>query len=191
MRILVMGDSTVVGTGGRPEESIAGRLGARYPEAMIVNDSENGLKLEAFLDRLEVRTEERYDLVVFQIGANDVIGMTPEEDIRARLTTALEQASVMAPHIIVICAGNVGLAPVFRWPLSALYTERSRSVRKLYLEVIALYPTARYVDLFNEREDEPFNKDIERYYAADRFHPSGDGYGIWFEKVEAALADAG
>ncbi len=187
MRILVMGDSTAVGTGSAPEESIAGRLGARYPGALIVNESENGMKLEEFVRRINAREGERYDLVVMQIGANDIVGLTSERDIRARLGEALGRADSLAPRTIVICAGNVGLAPVFKWPASALYTARARSVRALYLEEVAKHPSARYVDLFNEREDEPFNKDIDRYYARDHFHPSGAGYGIWFGKLEPFL----
>lgn len=47
MRILVAGDSTGVGTGAdSPDDSIAGRIGSDYPEADIVNISENGITLE-------------------------------------------------------------------------------------------------------------------------------------------------
>jgi len=187
MRILVMGDSTAVGTGGRPEESIAGRLGKDYPHATIVNDSENGLKLKPFVERLRARSEEHYDLIVFQIGANDIVMFTPTKHIEGRLREALAIARTMAPNTIVLCAGNVGLAPVFKWPLSLMYTERTRPILEKYEANIAEYPEMRYVDLFNERKDEPFNKDPKRFYAKDGFHPSGDGYGIWYEKVREAI----
>jgi len=186
-QILVMGDSTAVGTGGSPSQSIAGRLGARYPSARIVNDSENGMKLEVFLERFELRKSERYDFIVFQIGANDVIGLTSEADMRKRLEQSLSFSSTMAPCTIVMSAGNIGLAPVFRFPLTTLYTKRSKEMRVLYMDVISKFRGAYYVDLYNEREDEPFNTDIPRFYAADRFHPSGDGYAIWFKKVEKFL----
>ena len=44
-RVLVVGDSTGVGTGAaRPEDSIAGRLADAYPDVTIVNRARNGAK---------------------------------------------------------------------------------------------------------------------------------------------------
>ncbi len=49
------------------------------------------------------------------------------------------------------------------------------------------HPSTMYVDLFRERKDEIFNTDIPRYYAPDLFHPSGDGYGVWYSSLKALL----
>ncbi len=191
MRILVIGDSTAVGVGATPETSVAGRLGREFPNALIVNDSKSGRKLDEFLERLRARAQERYDLIVFQIGANDIVQRTPEKRVEELLGEALGIAETMAPHTLVMCAGNVGLAPVFKWPLSSLYTARSRSVLTRYQHRIMAYPEMRYVDLYNERKDEVFNMDIEKYYAADRFHPTGDGYGVWYEKLRGQIVSVG
>lgn len=188
MRILVMGDSTAVGAGGTPEESIAGRLGADFPQAIIVNDSKNGQKLEGFLAALRAHREEKYDLIVFQIGANDIVGLTSEASIRKNLLTALTYANDMASHTIILSAGNIGLAPVFKWPLSVFYSSRSYAVRSLYQEEIKKYPQMRYIDLYHDRAHEPFNTDVDRFYAADHFHPSGAGYGIWYAQIREALS---
>jgi lysophospholipase L1-like esterase len=44
-----------------------------------------------------------------------------------------------------------------------------------------------YIDLFREREHDPLNKDPRKYYAADMFHPFGDGYGLWYSKCKDQL----
>ena len=187
MTILVMGDSTAVGTGATPGTSVAGRLGADFPQATITNDSKNGEKLDEFLRHLQARKDERYDLIVFQIGANDIVGLTPESKIASELAEALALAHTIAKHTIVMCAGNIGLSPTFRWPLSALYTARSRTVLASYATSVATYPEMRYVNLFHEHGQEIFETDPKRYYALDHFHPSSDGYGVWYVGVRQAL----
>ncbi len=185
-RILVAGDSTAVGVGAEPAESIAGRLGKDFPQADITNIGVSGLRLEGLQALLE-KHQGKYDLVVLQIGANDITGRTPYEVIRKNLDQVLVQAATLGTETLVLTAGNVGLSPVFRWPLGPYITARTRVVRTIFMEVVAKQPNAAYVDLFEEKEEDTFSTDIDRYYAPDYFHPSGDGYGVWYKKVRAKL----
>jgi lysophospholipase L1-like esterase len=125
--------------------------------------------------------------VLLQIGANDITGRTPYDEIRSTLKRVLAQADTLSTKVVVMTAGNVGLAPAFKWPLSSYMTHRTREVRKIFMEEVAKHPNASYVDLFKERKDEIFNTDIPRYYAPDLFHPSADGYGVWFEQLKKKL----
>jgi len=84
-------------------------------------------------------------------------------------------------------SGDVGLVPIFAWPLSAFFDWRTRAVRAVFIEEIGKHKSAAYVDLFREAADEPFNTDVPRYYAADRFHPSGQGYALWFAQLQKVL----
>lgn len=189
MRILVVGDSTAVGVGAaHPNDSVAGRLGQRYPEAAIEVEAVSGMKLAQLDRRLDQFSGRHFNLVLLQIGANDVVGFTRLSDVRASLTSVLSKARLLSDRTIVMTAGNIGLAPVFKQPLAALISWRTRAVRSMFMSEVATHPSAVYIDLYKEASDEPFNTDIPRFYAADRFHPSGEGYGIWFAELSAQLS---
>lgn len=188
--ILVAGDSTAVGTGAsNPKLSIAGRLGSEYPNADITNVSKYGLRLSGLREMLRTLPREQYDLVVLQIGANDVTGRTSEAAMRQSLSEILIRVESLSPRVVVLTAGNIGLAPVFRFPLSTFITARTRAARILFMDELRKYPQARYVDLFKDRAHETFTTDVKRYYAPDGFHPSADGYGLWYLEVKKQIDD--
>jgi lysophospholipase L1-like esterase len=184
MRILIAGDSTGVGTGAtNPSDSIAGRIGKDFPNADITNISENGITLKELKNKLYAQPENVYDLVVLQIGANDITGFTSKRNIQSELEFVLNYAESHASSVVVLTAGNVGLAPVFRFPLSSILTSRTLMVKELFEKEAVNRASVTYVDLFKTAENEVFNTDIDRYYAKDRFHPSGEGYGEWYKDV--------
>ncbi len=185
-RILVAGDSTAVGVGAEPADSVAGRLGKDFPGADITNIGVSGLRL-AGLKELLTHQKGPYDFVVLQIGANDITGRTPYENIRSELSEVLTLAGGLGKETLVLTAGNVGLSPAFHWPLSAYITARTRAVREIFITEVTKSPNAAYVDLFEEKEDDVFSTDIPRYYALDYFHPSADGYEVWYKKVRSKL----
>lgn len=182
MRILFAGDSTAVGVGSAPEHTIAGRLGRDMPDADITNIGVSGQRLEGLLETLGSQKGKSFDVVVLQIGANDITGRTSYADIEARLAQVLSDARMLAPKVVVMTSGDVGLAPIFKWPLSAYFSTRTRAVREIFLAETKKHEGVTYVDLFVERENDTFLKDIPRYYASDTFHPSGEGYGVWYAK---------
>lgn len=187
MRILVAGDSTAVGTGAATSsESTAGRLGAYYPEAELTNLSENGLKLEGLEKKLQTLSGH-FDLALIQIGANDTVQLTPMEKIEERINTVLRVTQPLATKVIVVTSGNIGLSPVFKWPVSMYLSSRAKEVRDIYMKAIAAYPNASYVDLYKEKGEDIFIKNVPKYYAKDLFHPSSDGYAVWFEGIEKKL----
>ncbi len=187
MKILVAGDSTGFGTGAsRPEDSTAGLLGQKYPNASIENISENGLKLEGLESKLQSINSE-YDLILIQIGANDIVKQTDNKKIEEVLNSVLQLTTSKSKKVIVITAGNVGLSPVFKWPLSNMITHKTKEVREIFMNTIAKYPSVKYVDLFKKKSEDIFITDIPKYYASDRFHPSSGGYKVWFTEIEKSL----
>lgn len=191
IRILIAGDSTGVGTGARvPAESIAGRIGTDYPQADITNISINGLRLEGLVERLQAHGDKQYDMIVLQIGANDVTGFTRKNDIEQRLTTILDYSTNHASSTILMNAGNIGLVPIFHFPMNIIMTSRTLEMRSLYVREAQARPTVSFVDLYNTKETDIFGTDINKYYAGDKFHPSSDGYGDWYKKVGPAVRNA-
>lgn len=187
MKILVAGDSTGFGTGAsKPEDSTAGQLGQKYPTASIENISENGLKLEGLETKLK-NTNSEYDLILIQIGANDIVKQTDNKKIEEKLNSVLQLASSKSKKVIVLTAGNVGLSPVFKWPVSNMITQKTKEVREIFITTVEKYPSVSYIDLFKEKSEDIFITDVSKYYAADRFHPSSEGYKVWFTEIEKSL----
>lgn len=182
-RVLVIGDSTGVGTGSSsPADSVAGRIARDFPGAEIVNLARNGARMKDVPAQLARAGTEEYDLILLQIGGNDILRFTSLTRLRDAVTNLLKTSSGRARRVVFISTGNVGLAPAFFPPLSWVYTWRTRSVRALFMEV-AREQGVQYVDLFRERGRGIFEEDPARYYASDFLHPSGEGYGVWYREL--------
>lgn len=189
LRFLFIGDSTAVGTGAKNNsESVAGYFGRDFPQAAIDNNSYNGRKLTQLVREFPTDVKVPYDLVIVQIGGNDIMQLTPIESIGRDITTVITQAKTIGRHVVILHSGNVGLAPIFIWPFDALMTARARAVRRLYMNK-ARENGVLYVDLFTERNNDLFLKDIAEYYCADHLHPSAQGYRWWYERIRATMTE--
>jgi lysophospholipase L1-like esterase len=190
MHILVAGDSTAVGVGTTDSQySTAGRLGQQFPQADITNIGVSGYRLADVIPLLQAQQKNgnHYDLILLQIGANDVTHLTGKSLVTAEAATVFALCNTLASKTIVLTAGNMGLSSVFHWPFSAIMTSRSLMVRSIFMAAAAQYPTIHYIDLFETKENDPFEKDSQRYYAPDHFHLTNDGYGIWYSDIQKLL----
>jgi lysophospholipase L1-like esterase len=188
-RILIIGDSIWAGVGAAdPADSMAGRLRESYPRATIVNQAVSGARLADGAGQLAAG-EERYanfDTIFIQLGANDILHLAAIPAAMETLEDLLTSSQESANQVIFTVSGSVGHAPVFLWPFDWFYTARTRRYLTAARAVAKVRGVA-YVDLFRERQNDPFVQDPERFYAADGFHPSGAGYGIWYQTCEAAV----
>lgn len=189
--ILVLGDSTAVGTGATPETSTAGRLGAMYPTASVYNYAINGLKLAGLIQQMSeppVKDFEnkKADIVLLQIGANDLIQFTPLPKMERELKVVLQKASIMGKKIIILHSGLAGTAPIFPFWIEWLWNRRAWAVRTIYMRE-APKVGATYIDIITSSSDKNFQSNPKKYYAADMFHPNSNGYELWFEEIKKAL----
>jgi lysophospholipase L1-like esterase len=188
MRILVAGDSTAVGVGtADPQGSTAGWLGKQFPAADITNVAVSGYRLADVIAVLQKQQGTHYDLILLQIGANDVTHFTPAPTVAQQLSTIFSLCTTLSSKTIVLTAGNIGLSKVFHWPLSAIITHRTWVVRSIFINTALQYPTVSYVDLFKNKKDDIFETDIARYYAIDGFHLTNDGYAVWYQAIQKNL----
>jgi lysophospholipase L1-like esterase len=188
-RILVLGDSTGVGTGAdTPAHSVAGYFGETYPDAEIINLSVNGKRLLQLERELATFDQGKFDVVLIQIGGNDIIRFTKLASAHSSLEAILERATKLSDQVILLHSGNVGLAPIFpRW-YKPIMTKRTLSVRSIFQELAAKHKVF-YIDLFTDKLHDPFYPDYEKYYAPDGLHLNAAGYKVWFEKIQAARGD--
>lgn len=189
-RILIAGDSLAMGVGSiHGKNSLAGRIHADFPSAEIVNSARSGAKLAQATDQIHDRTG-RFDVIVIAAGANDIIRFRPYRRAESDARLLLQVAKEKGDRVIWLVSGNIGLAPLWPWPVGSLYTYRTRKYHAKF-QSLAKKEGVMFVDLFKERADDIFIKDPVRYYAKDGLHLSDDGYMVWHEALRKELFSVG
>jgi lysophospholipase L1-like esterase len=189
-KILVVGDSTAVGTGSLdPTKSVAGRLGAEYPYATIVNHSKNGRKTGEMIAVVKEEEGKRFDLVLLQTGGNDIIRFVPLEKVASDVDTLLTESKKLSDRVVLVTSGDVGAAPFFPRPINIFWSRRTSAVRVLFMDAAKKHDVV-YVDLLGYGVDGIFNTDIKKYYSPDLLHPSEDGYGVWYDYIGPAITQS-
>lgn len=187
LRLLVVGDSTAVGTGASsPQASVAGLLAQAFPRLLIDNRARDGATVAQVLAQLG--GDERFDMVLVMAGGNDVVRLRGLHALRRDLQRVLRRAGERSALVVLMPPGNVGNAPFFFPPVSWLMTWRSRQLQALAREAAAPQG-ATVVNLFRERADDPF---VQQPWlnARDGLHPADAGYQVWWRELmqQAALA---
>jgi len=191
LKILFLGDSTAVGVGSpSPQTSTAGWFSRDFPDASIENISQNGLKLCGLREKLKFIQGDHYDLIVVQIGANDIMRLTPLSKIDGDVRFILESLRKKSRQIVLLHSGDVGTAPIFIWPFSWILSQRSYALREIYQKAVK-DNGALYVDLIRFNADQVFISDPKKYYAPDSLHLSASGYYVWYQAIRITLTQAG
>jgi lysophospholipase L1-like esterase len=193
LRVLVVGDSTAVGTGAAsPAHSVAGRLAAANPAWHIVNRGADGARFRDLPAQIGPGAAAgAWDTVLVMAGGNDVLRLTGESALRRDIAATLAAAARIAPRVVLMPPGNVGHAPFFVWPATAWMSRRAARLQGIAREE-ALRAGAAFVALYREGEADPFAREPDRLHAADGLHPSSDGYALWLAELNRqAPLDAG
>ncbi len=182
--VLVVGDSSAVGTGvDIPEHSVAGYLGADFPNVKIENLAVNGLRLKGLEETLQaLPIDAHYDLLWIQIGGNDIVNRTPLPEVESTLKTVLKLAQGKADTIILFHGGNVGTAKLLPWPIRWFFKQRTWALREIYIKATE-GTQIHYIDMFRRHAEDPYFLEPKKYYATDFFHPGPEGYKHWYKLV--------
>lgn len=186
LRLLIVGDSTAVGTGATaPEASVAGLLGQRFPGLQIENRARDGATFSELMTQLA--GDERFDMVLVMAGGNEVVRLGRLAALRNDIDRVTRRARQRTSLVVLMPAGNVGNAPFFFAPVAWLMTRRSRHLQAFANEAASRHG-AVLVNLFREPADDPFVQRLE-LNAPDGLHPSDAGYRVWFDELmtQAAL----
>ena len=137
--LLVVGDSTAVGTGASsPGTSLPGLLARDHPTLEIVNRAKDGARFADIVRQLEAVGDQRFDVIVLLGGGNDVIRFTADEELGKSISGAAALARTRARLVVLMPSGNVGNAPFFFAPLSWLMTQRSRALHRMVQKAAAV-----------------------------------------------------
>jgi len=186
--LLIVGDSTAVGTGAStPEHSVAGLIAGDHSQLKIVNRAQDGARFADIARQLE--GNDRFDAVLILGGGNDVIRLTGFKSLEHDIALAAQRARTHARLVILMPPGNVGNAPFFFPPLSWLMTQRSKALHRFVREAAA-GNGAVYVSLYKDKANDPFAQQPDELNASDGLHPSDAGYRLWYQALntQAALA---
>ncbi len=188
LRLLVVGDSTGVGTGAtQPLASVAGLLGTAYPRLLVHNRARDGARFDAVPAQLAAATgDQGYDVVLIQAGGNDVIWGTDASALAQVLDLSFSAAKARLRSggvAIVQPAGNVGNAAFFLPPVSQLMSQRASELHTAARRAAARHGVV-FVNLYQEAAQDPFVQRPEMY-AADGLHPSDAGYRVWRDELLA------
>ena len=200
--------SGTVGSGDGPAlriawigDSVAAGVGASGPEATVPHLVAEGLGRPVHLDVFAVSGERAAgaleeqvpkvlaldpppDVVVVEIGANDVIHLTRSLEFRLTYELILERVSSTGATVFALGMPAFGTATRFLQPLRAIVGWRSSRLDQ-QVRAAAREHGAEYVDIAGSTSA-AFGDDPQRYYASDDFHPSDAGYRGWADAVLAA-----
>ena len=187
--LLIVGDSTAVGTGASaPAHSVAGLIARDHPRLRIVNRARDGAR---FTDiALQLEGEARFDAILIMGGGNDVIRLTAYEALEHDIADAAQLARTKARFVLIMPPGNVGNAPFFFPPLSWLMTQRAKALHRFVREAAA-DNGAVYINLYQDRADDPFAQQPDEFNARDGLHPSDAGYRLWYDALNTQGGLAG
>ncbi len=185
--LLVLGDSTGYGTGASDKKhSVAGLIGADFPDVSIINSSVNGRTIGGLRKDIE-NLQGEYDVILLQIGANDILQKRTLEETMADLRVVLDVLSPRTKKIVMISSGNVGGAVRFKGERRALYQQQSIIFKKAFLALNDERQNFTYVDLYVDPKKDPFVLEPQIYTANDGLHPSTAGYALWYKKLNPVI----
>lgn len=191
-KILILGDSTAVGTGAsRPEDTIAGRLAHDFPEARIYNKAENGGLVGNLNNQIKELNNETFDFIIVSAGGNDVWHMTRLKKLRKQLNEIIPQLTKLSDHrVIFLIYNNIGSAPIFPSIIQHFLKKRCHKVQGVIREVTYEYEVPT-INLFSKDRNNPFAKDPDSLFATDGIHPSSEGYRLWYNRLWRKMSENG
>ena len=185
--LLVVGDSTAYGVGAEtPAVSTASRVGDALG-ASVENYARSGGKTREVLAQLNKAQKEKYDVILIQVGANDIMQFSSNVQTQAELDVALQRAKELSSTVVLLTCGDIGAAPLWPWPVGYLYTYRAQVLREKFMNTAQKYGV-HYVDLLTKPDT--YSTDPARYYAPDGLHLSGEGYALWAQYIQEMISHA-
>ncbi len=181
--VLWLGDSTAAGVGASSAATALPTLVAegRDRPVELTTLARSGVTLAEVVEhQLPAVAAAEPDVVFVSVGANDVTHFTSRADFEQRyrrLVAGLPESA----EVVLLGVPDMGAVPRLAQPLRAVAGFRGRQLDEVVQEVAADTGSA-YVDIAGEAGP-LFRADPDRFFAADRYHPSDAGYRRWADAV--------
>lgn len=187
---LILGDSTAVNVGGTPGEGIAvqtaehlARANSVSMKSLAVSGAQTNDVLDEQLPRLG---EFRPDVVLLDVGANDVTHLTSARSLENDLQSIIEKLIEVNCDVKIVVTGAPDMTTPPRIPrlLRGIAGWRTDALNKVFRREVERYgltfaPIA-------EETGPLFRKD-RSLFSDDEFHPNARGYQTWVDVINPAL----
>ncbi len=186
IRIAILGDSAAASLGAeRPEQTVGAILAAGVSEVsgrgvVLANMAVVGARSDGLAAQVDRALVIRPHLVVIMIGGNDVTHLRGSRRPASELAAAVSRLRAAGCEAVVGTCPDLGTVRPLSPPLRDVARRLSRTLAAAQT-VAVVESGGRSVSLANLLGPE-FAARPEALFAADRFHPSAEGY--------AAVADA-
>jgi lysophospholipase L1-like esterase len=186
LRVLWLGDSTAAGVGAEsPSGALPHQVAAalRRPVRLRVLARSGARIRDVLADQLPriADIDDRPDLVIVSVGANDVAHLTSRRAFRRQYGAML--AALAGTRVVVLGIPDMASALVLAQPMRAAVGARARSVDRWIRATAAAFPDVHHIDISKR----PRSSRAADYLSLDRYHPNEAGYGLWASIVAASL----
>lgn len=183
-KILILGDSTAVGTGAaQSSDTIAGRLAHDFPDSQIVNAGMNGGLIRDLRAQIAPYLNETFDLIIVSAGGNDVWHLTRLGRMSQELHYVFTELVRMSNHHVIFLNYNlVVAAPLFPRILQFFLKVRGDAVHRT-IRTVARTNQIPVIELFTKDVDPLYTEDQRELFARDGVHPSSRGYALWYNRM--------
>ena len=192
LRVLFVGDSSVVGVGVDHTDKAVGAAFARAWSDQTGRAvhwrlcGEYGATVQGITQRVVPQiTDEPVDLIVVSAGTNDIMKRTPATRFAQDFRRLVQQVRLRVGHVpVFVCQ----LPPMWSFPI---LPEPLRSWAGIRRDQLARHQRRVVADL----RDAVLFSGVERadssLFADDGFHPGAEGYRFWAEQLCSSWADRG
>lgn len=193
--LAVLGESSAAGVGvQRHQEAFAGHLAVSLADltgqevrwrAVARSGATARVARRELVPRLGA-TQWTPDVVVVVLGMNDLLRMRRPRLFQRDMRALVQAIRVEIGPVPVVLSGipPVRRLPILPQPLRAFIAVRARAVDQAIRLVAARMLAVRYVP-FDSAAWPPGSE--QWFFAADRFHPSSEGYRGWAMAVAAEV----
>lgn len=191
---VVLGDSTTVAQGGDYDRgyarSTARSLAGQGFGVIFYNLGVSGAVAADVAGKQATRAAAlKPDVALVAVGANDVTHLTSVGSVRASLERTIAALRRTNPDVRIVLTGSPDMGTIPRFPQPARWLAGWQS-RRLNTMVQKLAASEKVVFASIARDTGPLFAAHPEYYAADKFHPTSDGYDTWTPVLNEALRQA-
>lgn len=196
LRMLVLGDSLAAGLGvDQARQTLAGSLATRLAAergraVQLVNVAKIGAEsvhLPEQLDRGR-RSCPKPDVAVIVVGANDLTHGKHWSESLEQLSGTIERLRASGSQVVVGTCPDIGTVQPIAQPLRRIAGRQSVRYAARQAEVAGR--AGAHVVPLGARLGPEFERDPEKYFGPDRFHPSAEGYRLGADAMMPAVRAA-
>lgn len=191
VRMTVLGDSSMTGPGlTRGDQVWIAQLADALPwRVELIGRAKGGSRVRDVLEhQVGDAIDDRPDLFVVSVGANDVTHGTSSRIYANRLAQVFDELAEVAP-VVSLGIGDLSIIPRLPRNLRPLVAHRSRVIDRVHAlvsvdrERVSRIPVSRL-------SDHHFRSRRHELFADDLFHPNRQGHRLWAELFRPAVFSA-